>query len=130
VLGHTKVLGNEVADSAAKAGAALHLLEELQIHTVASLKRWAKSSLPQATNKLWKTVAPQPYWDLGIDSAPNKPKELSLPQASLSWILASRTGHGDFANYHERFNHEDAHLYCRCGSHKAPLHFFFCRIAK
>jgi hypothetical protein len=81
-------------------------------------------------DKLWKTVAPQFYRDLGIDSSPRTPKELSLPRATLGHILASRSGHGDFADYHERFNHNDAHLLCRCGARKAPIHFFFYRIAK
>jgi hypothetical protein len=42
----------------------------------------------------------------------------------------ARTGHGDFADYHKRFKHENAHLLCQCDAQKAPLHFFFCRIAK
>ncbi|XP_077661359.1 uncharacterized protein AFUA_7G08210 [Aspergillus fumigatus Af293] len=53
---------------------------------------------------------------------------LRLPRHLLGRILAARTGHGDFADYHERFNHEDAHLHCRCGARKSPVHFFFCRI--
>jgi hypothetical protein len=75
-------------------------------------------------------VAPQSYRDLGIFTSPSRPEELQIARPLLGRILAARTGHGDFAAYHERFNHEDAYLLCRCGSRKSPLHFFFCRIAK
>ena len=57
---------------------------------------------------------------------PARPEELWLKRPLLGRLLAARTGHGDFADYHERFNHEDAYLLCGCGSRKSPLHFFFC----
>lgn len=129
VPGHSSVPGNEEADQAAKAGAALPHPPH-PTHSLASLKRLAKSSALEASNTLWTLVAPQPYRDLGITTAPRKPSELNLPRPLLGRILASRTGHGDFADYHERFNHEDANLHCRCGKRKSTLHFFFCRIAK
>lgn len=78
----------------------------------------------------WQAVAPQPYQDLWIISSPRCPNELHLPRHLLGRILAARTGNGDFADYHKRFNHEDAHLHCRCGAKKSPVHFFFCRIVK
>jgi hypothetical protein len=65
-----------------------------------------------------------------ITTSPKCPAELHLPRPLLSRILAARTGHGDFADYHKRFNHGDAHLLCRCGKKKSPIHFFFCYIAK
>ena len=99
-------------------------------YTLAALRRWAKSRAPEAMEKLCKTVGPSSYKEIYITTSPLKPKELLLPRYILGKILAARTGHGDFADYHERFNHEDALLHCRCGARKAPLHFFFCRIAK
>ena len=127
--GHMNIPGNEAADKAAKEGAAMQITEELP-HSLASLRRMAKAIVRTAMNKLWLTVAPQPYRDLGIQHSPLNPRELTLPRPVLARILAARSGHGDFADYHERFNHIDAHLYCRCGARKAPLHFFFCNIAK
>lgn len=129
VPGHINIPGNEAADKAAKEGAAQQLEGELP-HTLASLRHWARQSVSQAITRLWRTVAPQHYRDLGIQTSPLNPKELLLPRAILGRILAARSGHGDFADYHERFNHVDAHLYCRCGARKAQLHFFFCYIAK
>jgi hypothetical protein len=51
-----------------------------------------------------------------------------MSRAILGRIIASRTGHGDFADYHERFWHAYVHIYYRCGVREAPFHF--CRIAK
>ena len=55
---------------------------------------------------------------------------LSIRRPEAGRILAIRSGHGDFADYHTRFHHEDALLYCSCGKKKSPLHFYFCRKGK
>ncbi|EED11421.1 conserved hypothetical protein [Talaromyces stipitatus ATCC 10500] len=56
---------------------------------------------------------------------------LKSGKAQSEYVLATRfQRHRDFADYHERFNHDDAYLLCRCGARKAPLHFLFCHIAK
>ena len=56
-----------------------------------------------------------------------KPPELSLSRNLLHLLLAARSGHGDYAAYHLRFNHEDANLYCVCGQEKSLTHFIRCR---
>ncbi len=38
--------------------------------------------------------------------------------------------HGDFADYHDRFQHEDANLYYSYGKRKSPLYFYFYRTGK
>jgi hypothetical protein len=78
----------------------------------------------------WQATAPKSDQDLWIISSPPCPGELHLSRHLLVRVLAARTGHGDFAEYHERFNHEDAHIFCQCGARKTPVHFFFCRIAR
>ena len=35
--------------------------------------------------------------------------------------------HGDFAWYHQKFNHSDANLTCSCGRDKTPEHLALCR---
>ena len=129
VPGHAHIPGNEAADLAAKEGASLPSPDTTEL-SLATLKRQAKAKGPEAARKLWLAVAPQSYQDLGIRTSPPSPEELKLSRSLLGRILAARTGHGDFAAYHERFNHDDAYLFCSCGARKAPLHFFFCRKAK
>ncbi|EED23156.1 conserved hypothetical protein [Talaromyces stipitatus ATCC 10500] len=129
VPGHTKIPENEAADSAAKEGAASTPPSPCK-SSYASLKRHAKTQSLSAAQTRWQTIAPQTYQDLEITTSPKRPGELQLNRLNLGHIIAARTGHGDFADYHERFNHDDAHLLCRCGARKAPLHFFFCYIAK
>ena len=51
---------------------------------------------------------------------------VELSRTTLHRLLAARSGHGDFADYHERFEHEDAVLECSCGKRKAPEHFLLC----
>ncbi len=55
------------------------------------------------------------------------PAELKLPRPALHHRFAARTQHGDFANYHERFNHLDARRNCSCGCRKSPTHIFYRR---
>ena len=133
VPGHAKIPENEAADLAAKEGAAVEgatYSSSPHNSSFASLKRYAKAHASNTAQALWQSAAPQMYQNLGIATSPKHPAELQLTRVDLGHIIAARTGHGDFADYHERFNHDDAHLNCRCGARKAPLHFFFCHIAK
>jgi hypothetical protein len=129
VPGHAQILENEVADQAAKKGALINPPSSIK-HSYASLRRQARADAISALHRHWQSTAPKSSQDLWITSSPWRPAELKLPRPLLARIVAARTGHGDFAGYHERFNHEDAYLFCRCGARKSPIHFFFCRVAK
>ncbi|KAI0991653.1 hypothetical protein K3495_g16534, partial [Podosphaera aphanis] len=73
VPGHSNVLGNEAADIAAKAGAALPTPDDIDYFSLAAIRRWAKGRTTNAMTKLWSTVAPQGYRDLGITTSPLLP---------------------------------------------------------
>jgi len=65
---------------------------------------------------------------LAITTFPLFPRELRLSRPILGRILAARTSYGDFANYYERFNHEDAYLLCSYSERKSRLYFFvYCK---
>jgi hypothetical protein len=125
VPGHLSILGNEAADEAAKAGAALPAPPRAT-YTLASLQRRAKAKAKDLLQQLWSAIAPQSYQDLGIRYTFNI-VELGLNRGALGRILASRSAYGDFAAYHRRFQHQDATLNYGHGRPKSPLHFFFCK---
>ena len=56
--------------------------------------------------------------------------ELKLKREDLEWLIAARSGHGHFADYHERFGHEEAEKQCKFGQRRAPLHPFSCPTAR
>ena len=45
--------------------------------------------------------------------------EMALNLKDLGWLIATRSGHGHFADYHERFGHEeeDIHILYNTKSH-------------
>ncbi|POS81939.1 hypothetical protein EPUL_005681, partial [Erysiphe pulchra] len=123
---HQHILGNERADSLAKQAC----VEETSRNSVsiARAKRLAQDRYNESTVEYWQTKAPERYRRLDIRINTKMPAELFLlPQNSLGKLLAARSGHGDFAEYHRRFHYDDAELNCDFGSDKAPEHPFYCQ---
>lgn len=131
IPGHTGITGNEAADRQANLGAITpaSALAPSPPTRIAWARRALKKNLAKCFEEYWATYAPHSYKKLAIPLDP-RPLELSLPRGSLGRLLAARSGHGDFAAYHEHFNHSDALLPCSCGQPKPPQHFFHCPLGK
>ena len=129
IPGHAGLPGNELADSLAAQAASRPLSTHPTGASLAGAERWARDALRDAFRDWWTTQPIPPIGPLP-PPRPGPPGELSLPRSHLHRILAARSGHGDFADYHERFGHADAELQCRCGVRKTPIHFFSCRLAR
>ncbi|KAJ2970286.1 hypothetical protein NQ176_g8262 [Zarea fungicola] len=126
VPGHTKIPGNEEADTLAKAGSSMPIPPEAT-PTLAFLRKVARQRPREAFAVWWRNAVPERYQQLDLQATNRCPPELRLPRAALHHLLAARSHHGDFADYHERFHHDDARTTCTCGRRKSPSHIFFCR---
>ncbi|KJZ70081.1 hypothetical protein HIM_10542 [Hirsutella minnesotensis 3608] len=127
VPGHADIPGNDRADELAKAGATLPD-PTMDITTLAYLRRKAKADAASRFEAWWQAEMPDSYRALKLKTTTKCPKELvGVPRERLHHLLAARSKHGDFAQYHERFNHPDALLVCSCVRRKAPDHIFYCR---
>ena len=56
--------------------------------------------------------------------------EINLNREVLGWLIAAKTGHGHFADYHDRFGHEKVDVQCKCGQRRSRLHLFSCSHAR
>ena len=97
--GHTDILGNELADKLAKEGTSLPKLTGLQKPQLAFIRRKARDSQRELVITWWGEVAPEKYKRLRKKAAITSP-ELQLSRPTLHHLLAARTHHGDFAEYH------------------------------
>ena len=97
--------------------------------SISRAKRDTKIRYPNSATIYWMQNAPERYRMLEIrENIGNSPELRNLDRRTLGLLLAARSGHGDFADYHRRFQHPDALLTCSCGREKSPDHFFFCRL--
>ena len=79
-----------------------------------------------------KSQALKIYHELGLEptSRAKTIPEMSLKREVLGWLIAARSGHGHFADYHERFGHKEEDIYCRCGRRRSRSHPFSCSSAR
>lgn len=131
---HTGIEGNELADKEAKKYASRRPNTDRQeVQTLANAKRRIRAKKAIAWQAEWEKEkgvgAVKTYQDLGLRPTKNikAMPEMVLKRETLGWLSAARSGHGHFADYHERFNHvEEADLHCSCGARRAQLHPFIC----
>ncbi|RAL62915.1 hypothetical protein DID88_004756 [Monilinia fructigena] len=124
--GHMGIEGNETADELADAGANEGRMDDDRSAepTISGIGTTARALADAATSDWWSRCltglsASYRKWGLGYSIA--EPPELRLPRTLLHRLLAARTAHGDFAQYHRRFGHTDAELNCLCGYAKKLL---------
>ena len=95
--------------------------------TLTHLKRTSRRRRKELFARWWLDNTPASYsrWDLPVEPSP---AELSLPRTTLHRLIAERSGHGNFAEYHRRFGHDAtaADCRCRCGSTMSQGHVFEC----
>ncbi|RAL63708.1 hypothetical protein DID88_003355 [Monilinia fructigena] len=134
--GHMGIEGNEAADELANTGAndgGRTDDDRSAEPTISGIGTTAKALADIATSDWWSQCHPglsasYRRWKLGYSVT--EPPELRLPRTVLHRLLATRTAHGDFAQYHRRFGHTEAELTCLCGFEKAPNHLVFCEISQ
>jgi ribonuclease HI len=125
IPGHQDIEGNEAADKLAKEGAMLETRID-SLPTVAWVRRHLKGKRKDDFARWWAAQDEARYEDVHSYAAVSK-NLVSFKRATLHRLLAARSGHGDFAAYHERFGHTDSNKHCTCGERKTPEHIFFCR---
>ena len=79
-----------------------------------------------------RSGAAQTYVELGLKptSRAKSLPELRLKREVQGWLIAARSGHGQFSAYHERFGHKETDTYCVCGQKRAQLYPFSCPTAR
>ncbi|KAE8231409.1 hypothetical protein CF326_g3575 [Tilletia indica] len=136
VPGHSEIEGNERADQLARAGAERKAVDGRapdeavwEERTFASFQRWDRQQLHEVWSLRWDLIKGehQHYAQYRVRAPTLRPSsDLVLPRRLHGLLLSVRTGHGDFAPYHERFQHDDASLNCRCEAPKTPEHPLLC----
>ncbi|KAL5614844.1 uncharacterized protein BROUX77_000681 [Berkeleyomyces rouxiae] len=129
VSGHSDVVGNELADRQARWGADIittrtgmslsWACSEFRARVTTAFRAWWEAEGRNSRPHLRRPVqAPKKAWTSLLDET-----DRNLARA----VLTALSGHGDFAAYHRRFEHEDAVLSCPlCGADTSPEHIWVC----
>lgn len=125
VPGHVDIEGNEAADRLAKQGTKSEPPSQHRA-SILWVERHIKAQGTKEFDEWWKDRGEPRYRFVGSHAVTRKPLSV-YKRGSLHRLLAARTGHGDFADYHKRFRHHDSNNHCSCGKEKSPRHIFYCR---
>lgn len=96
--------------------------------SLAYLRRFMNKRLQDLLSNWWDKSCPVRYRKLDLLMKRHKLPELALPRQLLRELIAARTGYGNFAAYHRRFNNADTPSECVCGEETSPTHFIHCRL--
>ncbi|EDN98874.1 hypothetical protein SS1G_13733 [Sclerotinia sclerotiorum 1980 UF-70] len=125
--GHMEIEGNEEADRLANAGAVGPMDQAAdKLPTISGVRTIFRKKCLRAETDWWKEViaslsSSYKKWSPNYNT--KEPKELALPRGVLHRLLAMKTGHGDYAAYHQRFKHQNSKQDCSCGMEKEPVGF-------
>lgn len=109
IPGNVGIQGNEEANKLAKSAlgapnnrpltSAAPILEDQDL-TFAALGRWVKQRSQELVEEWWQKYRPKRYKDLDLFMRCKRPPELALSRWAYHRLIAARTGHGDYADYH------------------------------
>lgn len=133
-----EIIGNEKADQEAKKHAAAPPTPMMTtgVQTLAHARRVIREKKDLAWQKEWgikgTSQSIKLYQELKIHPTTNVKSmpDMNLNREVQGWFTAARTGHGHFADHHDRFGHEEVDVRCRCGQKRARLHPFSCSHAR
>lgn len=132
--GHAGINGNERVDRLAKRGTADgDWLVKDRTMTLSAARRWRKRELAREFSQWWADQEKPRHLPKQLNQPiPWEYKWMkNIPRPTLARIFAARSAHGDFADYHIRFAHDDAQLTCPlCHEVQVPNHPWQCETTK
>ena len=134
VPAHMGIKGNDIVDAEAKryVGNLPTISASEEIHTLAYASNCAKdagSRVGKRMEKRRQVASIKKLLGLEPTTGAKSMPEMALKREVLGWLIAARSGHGHFADYHERFGHEED-IYCKCGQRRSKAHPFSCSSAR